>query len=70
MTGPGLTHEAFEDELRRHTGAVLGALVRRFGDLDVAEDALQEAAAMAWQRWPADGVPDSPGAWLSDVVVL
>jgi len=34
------------------SSAVLGALVRRFGDLDLAEDCLQEAAATAWQRWP------------------
>jgi RNA polymerase sigma-70 factor, ECF subfamily len=46
---------------------VLGALVRRFGDLDLAEDCLQEAAATAWQRWPRDGVPDAPGAWLLTV---
>ena len=58
---------AFEGVLREHTAAVLGALVRRFGSLDLAEDALQEAAATAWQRWAADGVPDAPGGWLLTV---
>ena len=62
-----LTPEAFGEVLREHTGAVLGALVRRFGDLDLAEDSLQEAAATAWQRWPQDGMPDSPGGWLLTV---
>jgi RNA polymerase sigma-70 factor (ECF subfamily) len=43
---------------------VVGALARRFGDLDVAEEAAAEAFASAVTRWPADGVPPNPGAWL------
>ncbi|MFF2109430.1 RNA polymerase sigma factor [Rhodococcus koreensis] len=44
---------------------VVAALTRRFGDLDIAEDAAAEAFATAVERWPADGVPPNPGAWLT-----
>jgi RNA polymerase sigma-70 factor (ECF subfamily) len=44
---------------------VVAALTRRFGDLDIAEDAAAEAFATAVQRWPVDGVPPNPGAWLT-----
>jgi RNA polymerase sigma-70 factor, ECF subfamily len=44
---------------------VVAILTRRFGDLDVAEDAAAEAFAAAVERWPADGVPPNPGAWLT-----
>ncbi len=44
---------------------VVAALTRRFGDLDIAEEAAAEAFATAVERWPADGVPPSPGAWLT-----
>jgi RNA polymerase sigma-70 factor (ECF subfamily) len=43
---------------------VLASLVGYLGDFDRAEDAAQEAFAIAAQRWPASGVPDNPGAWL------
>jgi RNA polymerase sigma-70 factor (ECF subfamily) len=58
---------ALEDVLRHEHGRVLAGLVRRLGDLDLAEDALQEAYVEAWERWPRDGVPDRPGAWLTTV---
>ncbi|HVV11292.1 RNA polymerase sigma factor [Amycolatopsis sp.] len=44
---------------------VVAALTRRFGDLDLAEEAAAEAFVTAVERWPADGVPPSPGAWLT-----
>jgi RNA polymerase sigma-70 factor (ECF subfamily) len=44
---------------------VVATLARRFGDLDVAEEAAAEAFATAVERWQADGVPPSPGAWLT-----
>ena len=44
---------------------VVAALTRRFGDLDIAEDASAEAFATAVERWPVDGVPPNPGAWLT-----
>jgi len=44
---------------------VVASLTRRFGDLDLAEEAAAEAFAAAVERWPADGVPPNPGAWLT-----
>jgi RNA polymerase sigma-70 factor (ECF subfamily) len=44
---------------------VVAALTRRFGDLDIAEEGAAEAFATAVERWPADGVPPNPGAWLT-----
>jgi RNA polymerase sigma-70 factor, ECF subfamily len=44
---------------------VVAVLTRRFADLDIAEEAAAEAFATAVQRWPADGVPPNPGAWLT-----
>lgn len=44
---------------------VVAGLTRRFGDLDIAEDAAAEAFATAVERWPADGVPPNPGGWLT-----
>ncbi len=55
---------AFEDLLRDLAPQVLGVLVRRFGDFDAAEDAVQEALISAVAHWPQDGVPASPRAWL------
>jgi RNA polymerase sigma-70 factor, ECF subfamily len=56
-----LLDEVFRDEW----GRVLATLVGRFGDFDLAEDATQEAFALAAERWPRDGVPPNPGAWLT-----
>ena len=44
---------------------VVASLAKRFGDLDIAEEAAAEAFATAVERWPADGVPPNPGAWLN-----
>jgi RNA polymerase sigma-70 factor, ECF subfamily len=46
-------------------GRVVASLTRRFGDLDIAEESAAEAFATAVQRWPNDGVPPNPGAWLT-----
>jgi RNA polymerase sigma-70 factor (ECF subfamily) len=45
-------------------GRVLASLIGALRDFDLAEDALQDAVAIALERWPRDGVPDRPGAWL------
>ncbi|MFI2210609.1 RNA polymerase sigma factor [Streptomyces sp. NPDC020141] len=58
---------AAEDLLRRHAPQVLGALVRRYGHFDLAEDAVQEALLAAAGQWPAQGVPDNPRGWLIKV---
>jgi RNA polymerase sigma-70 factor (ECF subfamily) len=49
---------------REHWGRVLAALIGFLGDFDLAEEAAQDAFARAAERWPRDGVPESPAAWL------
>jgi RNA polymerase sigma factor (sigma-70 family) len=56
-----------EDLLRRLTPQVLGAVVRRCGHFDLAEDATQEALVAAAAQWPRDGLPHDPRAWLITV---
>ncbi|MFF0270634.1 RNA polymerase sigma factor [Kribbella sp. NPDC004536] len=56
-----------EELLRGLAPQVLGAVVRRFGHFDTAEDAVQEALLAAAQQWPVDGVPASPRGWLITV---
>jgi predicted RNA polymerase sigma factor len=53
-----------EDLLRQLAPQVLGAVVRRYGHFDTAEDATQEALLAAAVLWPADGIPDYPRGWL------
>jgi RNA polymerase sigma-70 factor (ECF subfamily) len=57
--------EAITEAHREEWARVVASLTRRFGDLDIAEEAAAEAFAAAVVRWPADGVPPSPGAWLT-----
>jgi RNA polymerase sigma-70 factor (ECF subfamily) len=57
--------EAVSRAHREEWARVVAALTRRFGDLDIAEEAAAEAFATAVERWPADGVPPNPGAWLT-----
>jgi len=62
MTAPDV-----ENLLRELTPRVLGALVRRHGQFEDCEDALQEAILAATVQWPAEGVPDNPRGWLTTV---
>src|SRR5262249_59470481 len=50
--------------LRDHWWAAVASITRRTGDLEVAEDAVQEACAAALTQWPRDGIPPGPRAWL------
>lgn len=50
---------------REEWARVVASLTRRFGDLDLAEEATAEAFATALERWPSNGVPPNPGAWLT-----
>ncbi|MEV0173305.1 sigma-70 family RNA polymerase sigma factor [Streptomyces sp. NPDC050803] len=60
-------NDTVEHLLRRHAPQVLGALVRRYGHFDAAEDAVQEALLAAAGQWPSAGVPDNPRGWLIKV---
>jgi RNA polymerase sigma-70 factor (ECF subfamily) len=55
---------SLEEIQRAEHGRILATLIRLIGDFDVAEDALQDAYALALERWPVDGEPASPRAWL------
>ena len=50
---------------REEFGRSVAVLIRSFGDIDVAEDAVQEAFAVALARWPRDGLPPNPGGWIT-----
>ncbi|WP_063056016.1 RNA polymerase sigma factor [Nocardia salmonicida] len=56
-----------EDLLRELSPQVLGVLVRRFGDFDLAEDSVQDALLAAATQWDRDGLPDNPRGWLIQV---
>ncbi|MCK3866041.1 RNA polymerase sigma factor [Pseudomonas sp. B329] len=60
MTLSGQVEAIYRSESRR----VLATLIRVLGDFDLAEEALHEAFFVAVQRWPEDGIPDNPRAWL------
>ncbi|WP_018656329.1 RNA polymerase sigma factor [Actinomadura flavalba] len=62
--GRDAAHATVEAVFREEHGRLLAALVRRFGDLDLAEEVAAEAVETALARWPRDGVPPNPGAWL------
>ena len=61
---PALTTSEIERVFREEHGRALAVLVRVFGDIDVAEEAVQDAFATAVQRWPAAGLPPSPAGWI------
>ena len=50
---------------REESGRSVAILIRIFGDIDLAEDAVQEAFALALRKWPADGLPPNPGGWIT-----
>ena len=54
----------FEKLHREESGRILATLIRLLGDFDLAEEMLQEAYAVALQKWPSDGTPANPRAWL------
>jgi RNA polymerase sigma-70 factor (ECF subfamily) len=67
----GLDAQARLDEaevgriFREEAGRSVAALIRVIGDIDVAEDAVQEAFALALCKWPEDGLPPNPGGWIT-----
>lgn len=58
------THRAIETVWRLEAPKLVAALIRVVRDIDLAEELAQDALVAALERWPRDGVPDNPGAWL------
>jgi RNA polymerase sigma-70 factor (ECF subfamily) len=65
MTPPPPDEAAIGRVFREESGRCVASLIRAFGDIDVAEDAVQEAFVVALGSWPADGVPPNPGGWIT-----
>ena len=63
--GMSTVHDTVAETFRHEAGRVMATLVNQIGDFDVAEDALQEALVVALERWPRDGLPERPGAWIT-----
>jgi RNA polymerase sigma-70 factor, ECF subfamily len=61
---PAVSAAEVEDVFRVEYGRTVAVLVRVFGDIDIAEDAVQDAFTVAVQRWPAAGLPPSPQGWI------
>jgi RNA polymerase sigma-70 factor, ECF subfamily len=61
---PALPAAAIERVFRAEYGRAVAVLVRVFGDIDIAEEAVQEAFTAAVQRWPSGGLPPSPAGWI------
>jgi RNA polymerase sigma-70 factor, ECF subfamily len=62
---PKVDESAIGRIFREESGRSVAALIRVFGDIDVAEDAVQEAFAVALSKWPGDGLPPNPGGWIT-----
>jgi RNA polymerase sigma-70 factor (ECF subfamily) len=61
---PPLDAQVIERIFREEYGRAVAVLVRRFGDIDAAEEAVQDAFATALERWPSAGLPPSPAGWI------
>jgi len=62
-----VTGEEIGRLFRHESGRAVASLIRRFGDFDLAEETVQDAFEVALERWPREGVPDNPGAWITTV---
>ena len=61
---PAVDTSEIERVFRSESGRAVATLVRFFGDIDLAEEAVQDAFVVALQRWPEDGLPPSPAGWI------
>ena len=64
-TDPAELGATITEIVRAEHGRVVATLIRRLGDIDLAEDAVADALVTALERWPVDGIPPNPGAWLT-----
>jgi RNA polymerase sigma-70 factor, ECF subfamily len=68
LTEPGLGPEISEqisEIFRAEHGRIVAGLIRRFGDIDLAEEAMGEALVVALEKWPSEGMPPNPAGWLT-----
>jgi RNA polymerase sigma-70 factor (ECF subfamily) len=65
LPAPAEPSAVVERLFREESGRTVATLIRVFGDFDIAEEAVQEAFVVALERWPRDGVPANPGAWIT-----
>jgi RNA polymerase sigma-70 factor (ECF subfamily) len=64
VTTPGFEVSTIDRVFREESGKAVATLIRLFRDIDVAEEAVQEAFAVATERWPETGLPPNPGGWI------
>jgi RNA polymerase sigma-70 factor, ECF subfamily len=62
---PAVETATLERIFREESGRVVATLVRLFGDIDIAEEMVQDAFVVASERWPLEGLPPNPGGWLT-----
>lgn len=62
---PNLDESGIGRIFRAESGRSVATLIRIFGDIDLAEDAAEEAFAVALRKWPVDGLPPNPGGWIT-----
>ena len=62
--GPQISDQISEIFRAEH-GRIVAGLIRRFGDIDLAEEAMGEALVVALEKWPSDGIPPNPAGWLT-----
>jgi RNA polymerase sigma-70 factor (ECF subfamily) len=61
---PGVEHAVVEETFRDDAGKAVATLIRLFGDIDLAEEAVQDAFVVATERWPEEGLPPNPAGWI------
>ena len=65
MPAPADPRTVVDRLFREESGRAVATLIRLTGDFDLAEEAVQEAFVVALERWPRDGLPANPGAWIT-----
>lgn len=61
---PAVEHAVVEETFRDDAGKAVATLIRLFGDIDLAEEAVQDAFVVATERWPEEGLPPNPAGWI------
>jgi RNA polymerase sigma-70 factor (ECF subfamily) len=61
---PGVEHAVVEETFRDDAGKAVATLIRLFGDIDLAEEAVQDAFVVATEKWPEEGLPPNPAGWI------